>query len=386
MKPVELSEEQVLFFRARRGHLTGDGASTPAAAATSIIGGQAQQLPPALHALSLRTAGRPTAAAVTSALVHAPRSLVWTWGQRGTLHVYCARTDWACVVGARDDWGIDGRGGPVPTDAMLAKALGVVRKSDRAVTRGDMVGVAPKRYVDALADRAAMANMDADRLAASRLIWKLAHRGDLCLGENIGSERSYPARAEWHPKLAWNEPDSASAATTLARRYLQAYGAATPQDVAHFFGARVASARSWLATLESELTPVECGGRKELIALTADVDELRAPPPRGSGDWPVRLLPLWESMLMAHADKSWTVPDEADRKRVWRKAAYVAAVVLARGRVVGIWTQKKRAKHVALAVEPLSAWSAKKHGAAVKREAHALAEHLGVPEARVTLP
>ena len=67
MAGVEISEEQALAFRARRHHLWGPGAAGPAAAARAVVGIQAQQLPPALWALSMRTAGRPTAAGLATA-------------------------------------------------------------------------------------------------------------------------------------------------------------------------------------------------------------------------------------------------------------------------------------------------------------------------------
>ena len=64
----------------------------------AIIGAQSQQLSPSLLALSQRTAGRPTAAALERSLLEMPRELVRTWGQRGTVHVYAAADDWALVV------------------------------------------------------------------------------------------------------------------------------------------------------------------------------------------------------------------------------------------------------------------------------------------------
>ena len=85
---IQVTEDQVLYFRARRGHLAGSGAPTAVASARAILGAQAQQLPPALLALSLRTKGRPTATALNRQLLHAPRRLVRTWGQRETLHIY----------------------------------------------------------------------------------------------------------------------------------------------------------------------------------------------------------------------------------------------------------------------------------------------------------
>ena len=139
------------------------------------------------------------------------------------------------------------------------------------------------------------------------------------------------------------------------------------------------------AGIEVEWISVKGLRRKGLLALAGDLRDLRKKPPGGARDWPVRLLPLWESMLMGHADKSWTVPKEAERKRVWRKAAFVASVALARGRVVALWTQAKRAKRLDVSIEPLGGWRKSRHLAQVRREAQAVARHLGVEEASVTV-
>ena len=383
-KTHEVSEEQVLWFRARRGHLAGPGAESAAAAAGAIIGAQAQQLPPSLHALSMRTAGRPTAADLKAQLLEAPRRLVRIWGQRETLHLYDPQ-DWATVVAARDQWGSGGRGGPMPTKAMLDKALKVVEAKGQAATRSDLITAAPASYVKAVKERAAMAGIDPKRLAAGRLIWRLALRGDLCLAGSTGKEQSYAARKAWHPELNWpsRPPSAFEAATALAQRYLATYGPATPKDVAHFFHARVTDARKWLAEFESDLVAVRCRDRKDLVALKDDVDDLAAKPPAGPKDWPVRLLPLYDTLLMAHADKSWTVPLETERTLIWRKAAYVAAIVLDRGRAVATWSQRKRSRRIEIEISPLSGWRKSKHLAPVRREANALAVHLGVESAAI---
>lgn len=384
---ITVREEQVLYFRARRGHLAGPGAANPVAAARAILGAQAQQLPPALLALSLRTKGRPTAAALSGQLFETPRRLVRTWGQRDTLHLYDPASDWAAVVAARGQWAPGGRGGPMPTAAAMAKALAVMESVPEPVTRSDLHRVPPESFVRALEKRAAAAGMDPRRLAATRLVWRLAQEGYTCLADNIGNERRYATRSAWFPKLSWPATPTPSlrAASDLARRYLAVYGPATAADVAHFFGARVANTRQWLARIERELTPVCCGDRKGLVVLTDDVALLKKKPPSTVTGWPLRLLPLWESMLMAHADKSWTVPDEAERTIVWRKAAFVAAVVIARGRIVATWSYSKRRGRLAVEVEPMSRWSATKHTAGVRREARAVAAHRGLDGANVTI-
>lgn len=381
--PVEVSEEQVLYFRARRGHLAGGGAADAATAARALVGAQAQQLPPALWALSQRIAGRPTASALKDELFSPPRRLVRTWGQRDTLHVYDSGEDWAPVVAARELWSPGGRGGPLPSRTSQDKALRVLLKAAEPLGRASLLGVAGKSYEKSIADRAGLANMDVSRLAAGRLLWCLANRGDACVADKVGAEQMYATREAWFPDLHWQLEEPLVAASRLAARYLATYGPATAADVAHFFGAKVSEARRWLAELGDEIVEVRCDGRKELVLRRCDLDDLQVTPPKKTREWPLRLLPLWESMLMGHADKSWTVPDETERKIVWRKAAYVAAVVLARGRVVATWTHKASRRHVDVDIKPLSGWRQSKHAASARREAAALAAHLGLDDARV---
>jgi len=148
----------------------------------------------------------------------------------------------------------------------------------------------------------------------------------------------------------------------------------------------VRTARTWLDALDeaSELVSVACGDRRDLVALACDADVLAERPAKGAAAWPVRLAPLWDTLLMAHADKRWSVPDPAEEKPVWRKAGYVSAVVLVRGRVVATWTHTKQARRVLVDVLPLSGWR-KTHLAGVRREARDLAAHLGVADADVTV-
>ncbi len=380
---IEVTEDQVLYFRARRGHLAGSGAANVVAAAKAIIGAQSQQLPPSLLALSMRTKGRPTAAQLKKDILGS-RRLVRTWGQRDTLHVYDP-ADWAHVVAARAQWMPGARGGPMPTEATLDKTLKVMKAAPGPVTRTDLLGVAPRSYVRAVGERAGAASMDAERFAAARLIWRLAQRGDACVAEKVGAQQAYATRSAWFPKLKWPKVGALGAAAALTKAYLAVYGAATATDVAHFFGARVRNAKLWLAALDGELTAVRCGDRNGLLALARDIPDLTAKPPAAATTWPLRLLPLWESMLMGHADKTWTVPDETDRKQVWRKAAFVAAVAIARGRVVATWTHKQQRGRLVVAVQPLSRWQMSKHAGQVRREAHAVAAHLDLDAADITI-
>lgn len=388
-KPLQIREDQALWFRSRRTHLAGPGAPDLATTARALVGAQAQQLPPALLGLSQRTQGRPTADDVQAALRDAPRSLVRTWGQRETLHIYDPAAHWPHIVGAKTQWATL-RGGLLKNDRRgLDRALARARKLGRPVTRGDLVDLVPKSLLTELAERAEKSGIPADRLGASRLVFRLAERGDMLLGDKVDREQGYELRESAFPDLAWpsEPPDDLRSSAALTRDYLAGFGPASAADVAHFFGGRVSDARTWLDALarDDDLIEVECEGRTGLYALAADRRALSEEAPTTARDWPVRMLPLWDCHLMAHADKSWTTPDEADRKRVWRKAAYVAATVVARGRIVAVWSSKPRAKRLDVQVEPLSGWRERSHAAAVRREAEAVAAHLGLPGANVTI-
>ena len=385
--PLALDEDQVLWFRARRLHLAPPGALDAAAAARAALGVQSQQIGPSLLGLSQRTKGRPTAAALERELFEAPRSLVRTWGQRDTLHVYDPATDWAAVVAARQLWAAGGRRGAMPAEAAVDKARAVLLAAEVPISRKDVAHLVSAKVLREI-EIVVGAGPVALGHAAGRLIWRLAQRGEACMAARVGSAQAYAARTHWFPGLAWPAVlDPLLAAVEHTRRYLAGYGPATAADLAHFFGAHARAARQWLEVLEKAgaLLPVACGARKGLFALQADRKALAAAPPTSATAWPLRLLPMWDGYLMGNADKSWTVADAADGKRVWRKAAVVAAVALWRGRAVANWSHSVKGKRLRVQVEPLSGWRQSKHAAGLRREAKAVAAHLGLEGAEVAI-
>ena len=388
---LEISEEQILYFRARRGHLAGPGAVDPATAAQDLLGAQAQQIAPALLALSQRTAGRPSAVEIHAQMADAPRTLVRTWGQRGTLHIYHAAADWRNFNLVQFDWIVGSRRGLMPPTATVNKVRKLMERSAEPWTRTDLDGLIPAKYLKDAEEFVVAHKMAAHtsfRFAAGRILWVITLNGDASLGQKIGAEQSYVSRKQWFPKLAWLSPSSQTQkkneitkiGAQLARRYLSLYGAATTKDISHFFGCKVSEAKVWVADLQAndQLINVQCGNRKSLLAMANDADSLQDKPPTALTKWPIRLLPLWDSMMMGHHDKSWTVPNDADRKRIWRSGAYVAATIIDRGRVVGIWTHRVKGKKLTVEVEPLSGWKKSRHEAAVKRELKTIAAHFGV--------
>jgi hypothetical protein len=378
---VKVTEDQVLFFRAQRQHMVGPGADSPMGAARGILGAQAQAVGTGLLAIAQRTKSRPTAATLQRLFEGKRRRLVRVWGQRGTMHIY-DRSDWRDVIAAFQLWAPNQRRGPMPTDRTLDEALSFITEQTSA-TRRDILHLVPKSYlrkVEKAHAKYLKTRDEALKFAAGRILYGLCLRGDLCVGDKIGSQQAYAARTAWYPKLPWPDRAAEDAAVALTRRYLAVNGPATVKDVAYHFGARQREAKAWLAALRSDTRNVSCGDRKGLVILADDAEALAAKPPK---KWPVRLMPQWDTYLMSHADKTWTVPDEDDRKVVWRGSAVVAAAILHRGRVIGEWNHDVKTDRLEVRVIPLSGW-AKKHLPAVKREAKVVAAHLGLDKATVS--
>ena len=377
-RPLALESEQVRWFRARRTGLV-EPLAQPADAARANVGIQSQQLAPSLWGLAQRSVGSPTAAALQQQLFAEPRSLVRTWGQRGTIHLY-ALDHWRAVIASKKVWAVDVRRGVMAPDELVEVAREQILAGEGEVTRSELMPLVRGKFLQEAKDYVGTM-MDPQRLGASRLIWQLTVNGELCFAGKRGQEQAYALRKEWHPKLRWPRVAASQAAIELARDYLRSCGPASVQDLAHFFGARVSEARKWEAALREtgELVDVavEQEADRALFALAEDEAALRADVPGSAAAWPVRLLPLWDGLLMSHADKSWTVPVESERKAIWKKAAMVSAVVLARGQVVGTWQAKARAKEVDITITPLSGWRKSKHLAGAQRAAQAYAEHLG---------
>ena len=131
-----------------------------------------------------------------------------------------------------------------------------------------------------------------------------------------------------------------------ARRFLGAYGPATPAGFAEWAGLAPAHAKRLWEALEDEL--VEIGsGREQAWALAADEKELRSPP----GAEGVVLIPPGDPYLQK-INRPLLAPDDAVRKQLFRPVASPGAA-LSDGRLVGSWKPKLKGKKLELTVEKL---------------------------------
>ncbi len=124
--------------------------------------------------------------------------------------------------------------------------------------------------------------------------------------------------------------DVAASTRSLVVRYLEAFGPATMQDIAQFGTIYRPPVQATLASLGDALVRYE-GPNEELLY---DVPGGRLPPE----DVPVppRLLAMWDSTLLAYADRSRIIPP-AYRSQVMRKNGDVLPTILVDGHVAGVW-------------------------------------------------
>lgn len=115
----------------------------------------------------------------------------------------------------------------------------------------------------------------------------------------------------------------------LLRRYLAGFGPATAQDFGQFTMLRQPDVQAAVTALGDEVVTLE-GPGKTLYDLTGGAlpDEVEPSP--------ARLLGMWDSCLLAYADRSRVVPD-AYRPHVIRRNGDVLATVLVDGFVAGAW-------------------------------------------------
>ena len=135
----------------------------------------------------------------------------------------------------------------------------------------------------------------------------------------------------------------------VVRRHLRAFGPAGADDVAQWIGWTVGAVRAALERLEGELERFEDEGGRALYDLPD------APRPDVDGAPPVRLLPWFDSVLLAYAPgrRGRILPDEHREAVYNRKNLQIRPTFLVDGLVAGPWALEAKGKKAALMLTPL---------------------------------
>jgi hypothetical protein len=159
--------------------------------------------------------------------------------------------------------------------------------------------------------------------------WAFHGSGRFALAEAWLGEKLHDARS---PEL-------------LLVRYLAAFGPATAADVQTWSGlGRLDGA---LAALRPKLRSFRDEGGRELLDLP------RAPRPPEDTPAPVRFLPEYDNLLLAHADRRRVVTD-ANRKAMVTRNLIIPATFLVDGFAAGTWRIAGDGKRAKLELEPFA--------------------------------
>ncbi len=124
--------------------------------------------------------------------------------------------------------------------------------------------------------------------------------------------------------------DAAGSLERLIVRYLEGFGPASAEDVAQFALHKRSTVREALARLGDRVVPLRASGGATLYDVPDGVV------PEEDAPAPPRLMAMWDSTLLAYADRSRLIPP-ALRPLVIRRNGDVLPTVLVDGEVRGVW-------------------------------------------------
>ena len=342
--------------------------------ASVLCGVHAQVLSAAELSVGRRVAGA-TRSEVHRALWEA-RSLVKTFGPRGTVHLLSA-TDLPMWTGALTALPSLAPLHPQPVRFTLEQADQVIAAIGDALADTELtVDELTEAIVERTGAWAGERTMEAFQGVWPRwrqLTSTAAHRGVLCFGPNRGSKVTYTNPHRWLPGF---RPDDGDAALrTLVRRYLYAYGPARPVHFARWLGIPPRRAIELFDELAGELERVELDGEPGWV-VAGDTSTPREPH-RG-----IRLLPYFDAFIVAGQPRERLYPGAAAARALTPAGqAGNYPVLLVDGVVGGVWHQRRSARNLAITVEPF-----RELGAAQRRQLDDEVELVGaVMEARPAL-
>jgi hypothetical protein len=176
---------------------------------------------------------------------------------------------------------------------------------------------------------------DADGMAPDEVLWWIRRtvaftHAPSDVAWSFGRRPRLAHALTWLGADGW--PTTDEALQHLVRRYLGAFGPATAADLSQWSGLAVAALRPGIEALDAagELRRFSDERGRELLDLEG------APLPDPDTPAPPRLLPMWESTLLAFADRTRLISD-TDRSVVIARNGDTLPTFTVDGVVAGLW-------------------------------------------------
>ncbi|MFJ4684453.1 winged helix DNA-binding domain-containing protein [Streptomyces sp. NPDC088789] len=313
---------------------------------SAMLGAHAQVLSAAELSIGVRTTGL-TRADVRAAL-WTERSLVKTYGPRGTVHL-------------------------LPTAELPLHCAALTAVPHAAPPSAPLTGERAEQVVAAIGEALDGRCLTAEELGAEVVArtgpwaadpvipafqgmwprWRaVLHRagqeGTLCFGPNRGRRVTYTRPPRFTPL------DRDTALTALVTRYLRAYGPATPQHFAKWLAAPVGWASALFATLAASGVTEQVTFEGRPAWLAAGDTDFPDEPSRG-----VRLLPYFDAYGIAAQPRELLFPGRAYQRALAGGQAGNYPLLLVDGVVAGVWHQRRRGRRTTVTVEPLGTLTAR---------------------------
>ena len=276
--------------------------------------------------------------------------LVRTWAMRGTLHLlaaselplYVAARDWQNTASWSNYFAEFGLS-PAQQDAFLLAVPHVLEQGP--LTR--------LQLADAVAKHIGVARVR-DFIVSSSWGSPLkpsAYRGELCFGPGQGQSGTFMNPRVWMGE--WQSIEPQQALQEMARRYLQAYGPATPEDFAFWWGYQRGRAKKLFQSMAEELEEVEVEGW-QAFALRATLPLVQSLEPAEE----IHLLPLFDAYTIGVPRDCEPLLAPAYKSQVFNLQGWTFAVILVNGSIQGVWDYKIRRSHIVVKVKLFSSSTA----------------------------
>ncbi len=275
------------------------------------------------------------------------RSLVKTWAMRGTLHLLPADElpTWVAAQGVLK---------PRHHAKSWQKYYGLTYEEAEA-----MLAAIPEALDGRMLTREELAQEVGRIMGSEELGGKLrdgfgallkpsALRGDLLFAPSVGRNVRFARPDQW--LSGWEPAETEVAAREVVRRYLAAYGPATREQFARWFGmTSPAQAGEVIESLGGEVAPVEVEGSYAWM-LAEHVPEAEKAEPSGV----VRLLPAFDLYVVAAPRDREAVLREVLKRRVYRPQGWLSPVVVVDGRMEGLWSHERKGDRLVVEIEPFT--------------------------------
>jgi hypothetical protein len=292
------------------------------------------------------------------------RTVVRTWGPRGTLHLL-ATEDIGWLLPLLGPFFIAGNsrryaqlGLDPDTIEQGLRAIQTVLAEQAPLTRDELI------------ERLRGEGVRVEGQARPHLLGHAAFKGLICYGPDRGKNPTYVLLRDWVNR--GNPLPEEEAQAELARRYLEGHGPASPQDLAAWSGLPMRVVRSAWSRITEQLVEVEINGSGSAWmpeAHLAWLDEPLGPGPI------VRLLPNFDPYLLGYQTRDFVVSREY-AKRINAGGGMLHPTVLVNGRAAGIWKREQTTDYLDITVEPFGPL-APEVPAKIEAEAADLARFLG---------